>query len=79
MEPPEKFCHGIKGIISFFVLQFFIVLVSIEDVADFYSLDILINGINDTIFSLINAEAFKSLIVEILEFLAVLRLRGPTQ
>ena len=68
-----------KQIISFFVLQFFIVLVSIEDVADFYSLDILINGINDTIFSLINAEAFKSLIVEILEFLAVLRLRSPTQ
>ena len=68
-----------KQIISFFVLQFFIVLASIEDVADFYSLDILINGINDTIFSLINAEAFKSLIVEILEFLAVLRLRGPTQ
>ena len=66
-------------IISFFVLQFVIVLVSIEDVSDLYSLDILINGINDTIFSLINTETFKSLIVEILEFLAILRLQCPTQ
>ena len=68
-----------KEIISFFLLQFFIVLVPIEDVANFYDFGILIDCINDTIFSLVNAKAFKSLIVEILEFLAVLRLRSPTQ
>ena len=68
-----------EEIISFFVLQFFIVLVPIEDVANFYCLDILSDCINDTILPLVDPEAFKALIVEILEFLAVLRLRGPTQ
>jgi hypothetical protein len=78
MEPPEWFCDGMKEIISFFVFQFSIVLVPIEDVANFYGFAIFVDGINNTILPLVDAEAFKALIVEILEFLAVLGLRCPT-
>lgn len=38
---------------SFFVLQFCIVLVPIEDVANFYGFDISIDGINNTLLPLI--------------------------
>ena len=56
------------------MLQLFIVLVSIENMADFYSLVLFVHHIDNAIFSLVHAVPLKACIIEILLFFAVLRL-----
>lgn len=57
------------------MLQLFVVLVSIEDMSDFYGLVFFVHRIDNAIFPLVHTNPFKACISEILQIFTVLRPR----
>jgi hypothetical protein len=63
-----------KGKALFLMFQLFIILVSIKDMANFYSFVLFVYRANNTIFPLVHAVPLKASINKILQLFIVLRL-----